>query len=75
MSAILKHAGIDFKIRRPKGSRGRELTGWLWPEEAERLLTAAFKSDAEFGLLCMFLLYTTRGFDCPRGRCDLPVTC
>ena len=58
MSAILKHAGIDFKIRRPKGSRGRELTGWLWPEEAERLLTAAFKSDVEFGLLCMFLLYT-----------------
>jgi integrase len=58
VSAIMKHAGVDFRIRRPKGSRGRELTGWLWPEEAERLLIAAAKIDAEFGLLCMFLLYT-----------------
>jgi hypothetical protein len=27
VSAIMKHAGVDFRIRRPKGSRGRELTG------------------------------------------------
>jgi hypothetical protein len=31
-SAILKRAGIVTKIKRPKGSRGRELTGWLWPD-------------------------------------------
>lgn len=57
-SAILKHAGLDFKIRRPKGSRGRELTGWLWPEQAEQLLIECYKLDPEFGLFCMFLLYT-----------------
>lgn len=58
VSAVMKHAGVDFRIRRPKGSRGRELTGWLWPEEAERLLAEAFKLDPEFGLLCMFMLFT-----------------
>lgn len=75
VSAVLKHAGIDFRIRRPKGSRGRELTGFLWPEEAERLLAAAAKIDAEFGLLCLFLLFTglrlregTLRFTCDRLR-------
>ena len=58
VSAILKRAGIETKIKRPKGSRGRELTGWLWPEEAERLFKAADALDAEFGLLCRFLCYT-----------------
>lgn len=58
VSAILKHAGVDFRIRRPKGSRGRELTGWLWPEQAEALLAEAVKIDREFGLLCTFLLFT-----------------
>lgn len=58
VSAILKQAGRDFKIRRPKGSRGRELVGWLWPEQAERLLTEAMKLDAEFGILCLTMLAT-----------------
>jgi integrase len=58
VSAVLKHAGLDFRIRRPKGSRGRVLTGWLWPEEAERLIREAVKIDPEFGLLCLFLLFT-----------------
>lgn len=58
MSVILKRAGFEFKLRRPEGSRGRELHGWLWPEEAERLLLAADGLDKEFGLLCRFLLYT-----------------
>lgn len=58
VSAILKQAGIEFKLRRPKGSRGRVLVGWLWPEEAERLFVAADKQDIEFGLLCRFLCYT-----------------
>ena len=58
VSAILKRAGIETKIKRPKGSRGRELTGWLWPEEAARLFKAADALDAEFGLLCRFLCYT-----------------
>jgi integrase len=58
ISAILKQAGHDFRIRRPKGSRGRELTGWLWPEEAERLLNAASALDLEFGIFCRMLCYT-----------------
>jgi integrase len=58
VSAILKRAGIETKIRRPEGSRGQELTGWLWPEEAERLFKAADALDLEFGLLCRFLCYT-----------------
>lgn len=58
ISAILKHAGVKFSIRRPKGSRGQELTGWLWPEQAGRLFQAADVIDREFGLLCRFLCYT-----------------
>lgn len=58
VSAILKHAGIRFELRRPKASRGRVLVGWLWPEDAARLFTAADSQDAEFGLLCRFLCYT-----------------
>jgi integrase len=58
VSAILKGAGCEFKIRRPKGSRGETLMGWLWPEEAERLFAAADKISAEFGLLCRVLCYT-----------------
>jgi integrase len=58
ISAVLKHAGSDFRIRRPKGSRGRELAGWLWPEEAERLLAEAVKIEVEFGLLCLVMLCT-----------------
>ena len=58
VSAILKRAGVETKIKRPKGSRGRELTGWLWPEEAERLFKEADALDLEFGLLCRFLCYT-----------------
>lgn len=58
VSAILKHAGVKFELRRPKGARGRVLVGWLWPEDAERLFMAADKQGAEFGLLCRFLCYT-----------------
>jgi integrase len=58
VSAILKRAGFEMKIKRPQGSRGRELTGWLWPEEAEKLFKAADALDLEFGVLCRFLCYT-----------------
>lgn len=58
VSAVLKHAGVKTIFRRPKGARGRELSGWLWPEEAERLFTAARDIDAEFGALLVFLCYT-----------------
>lgn len=58
ISAVLKHAGVTFRIRRPKGSRGRLLIGWLWPEQADRLFVEADKIEPEFGLLLRVLTYT-----------------
>lgn len=58
VSAVLKHANVDFKIKRPKGSRGRVVTRWLWPEDAFRLFAAAATVDAEFAILLRFLCYT-----------------
>jgi integrase len=60
ISAILKGAGpdFDFKIRRPKGSRGKVVTAWLWPEQAFRIFDAAKGIDAEFGVLLDYLCYT-----------------
>jgi integrase len=58
ISAILKHAGFDSKVRRPKGWRGNARTTWLWPEQAFRLFKAADAVDAEFGLFLRVLAYT-----------------
>lgn len=58
VSAILKHVGIDRKIKRPKGWRGSKRTFWLRPEEAFRLLDAAHELAPEFGLFCTLLNYT-----------------
>jgi integrase len=70
-SSILKHAGRDFRIKRPSGSRGRELSGWLWPEEAERIFDAGRALDREFGALLVFLCYTgCRLGEALKLRCD-----
>jgi integrase len=60
ISAILKHAGpdYDFKLRRPKGSRGRVITRWLWEEQAYAIFAGAAQIDAEFEILLRFLCYT-----------------
>lgn len=58
VSAILKHVGIDKKIKRPKGWRGSKRTFWLAPEPTFRLLEAASAVDLEFGILCTVLNYT-----------------
>lgn len=58
ISAILKRAGSDFRIRRPKGSRGQLISAWLWPEEAARLFKAAKAIDKEFAILLQLLCYT-----------------
>ncbi|EIM25688.1 tyrosine-type recombinase/integrase [Microvirga lotononidis] len=58
MSAILKRAGVDFKIRRPKGAEGKKRTHWLWPEQAESLFRAASVRDEEFAILLVLLCYT-----------------
>jgi integrase len=57
VSAILKQGGIDFKIRRPKGSRGRVIRRWLWPEQAWKVIDGAYQVDPEIGLLCIMLMY------------------
>jgi integrase len=57
VSAILKHAGCDFKVKRPKGSRGRVVTRWLWPDQAFRIFEAARKVDLEFSIFLQTLCY------------------
>ncbi len=58
MSAVMKHAGIDMKLRRPKGWRGSSRVDWLQPEQAFRLFSAADAKDPEFGAFLRLLCYT-----------------
>lgn len=58
ISAVLKHVGIEKKVKRPKGWRGKKSKSWLEPEQAWRVFEAADKIDLEFGLLLRHLLYT-----------------
>ena len=58
ISAILKHAGVEQSIRRPKGWRGTPRTDWMTPDQAFRLLEAAEGVDREFAIFLSFLLYT-----------------
>ena len=58
VSAVLKHVGVDFRIKRPKGWRGSERTEWLQPEPAFAALAAAHEVDAEFGIFLVTLCYT-----------------
>lgn len=58
ISAVLKHAGVDFKIRRPKGWRGKARVDWLQPDQAYRMWAAACEIDREFAAFLAFLLYT-----------------
>ena len=55
---MLKRAGIDKRIHRPKGWRGRKSISWLEPEQAFALFNAADKLDAEFGMFLRLLCYT-----------------
>lgn len=76
ISAILKHAGIEKKLKRPKGSRGNKRTAWLEASDAFRLLKAADRVDAEFGIICALYLYTGMRLseclelDCERVKID-----
>jgi hypothetical protein len=40
-SAVRRHAGIDKRLRRPKGARGKSRLCWLSPEQALALIVAA----------------------------------
>jgi integrase len=71
VSAILKHAGCDFKVKRPKGSRGRVVTRWLWPEQAFRIFDAASQIDSEFSIFLQVLCYCGPRLSEALGiRCD-----
>jgi integrase len=58
VSAVLKRAGVERTIRRPKGWRGSKATSWLEPEPAFDVVEQAYAIDPEFGLFCLTLLYT-----------------
>lgn len=58
ISAVLKAAGVEFKIKRPKGWRGKARVVWLQPEQAFRTFDAADAIDPEFSILLQFLCYT-----------------
>jgi len=58
VSAILKHAGIDNALKRPKGARGNIRIHWLPIDDLHRLFSAAWDCEPRFGALCVFLFYT-----------------
>jgi integrase len=58
VSAILKHANVDFAVKRPKGAQGEVRVAWLWEDDAFRLLEEAGKVDPEFRIFLATLLYT-----------------
>lgn len=58
VGAVLHHAGVDLKVKRPKGAKGRVVTDHLSHADASAIIASAKKIDAELGLLLTFLLYT-----------------
>lgn len=56
--AILHHAGVELKLRRPKGAKGKIRTDYLNPEDAAAVISAAETFDAELAVLLRFLLYS-----------------
>lgn len=58
ISAVMRHAGVRFDLRRPKGAQGQKLSGWMPEDAAFGFLDAAYKIDAEFGIYLVVLLYT-----------------
>jgi integrase len=58
ISAVLKRAGIERKVKRPKGWRGSKATEWLEPDQAFAVIREAYAIEPEFGLFCLTLNYT-----------------
>lgn len=64
VSAVLKRAGIERKIKRPIGWRGRRRTSWLSKEQAFAIFASAEKIAAppdtrtEFAIFLRVLCYT-----------------
>lgn len=58
VSAILKRAGVNDAVKRPKGAQGNRRMFFLQAGQAAALLNGARSIDEEFGLFLAFLLYT-----------------
>jgi integrase len=58
VSAVLHRAGVERRIKRPKGSKSSKRVSWLRPEQAFALFAAADELNREFGLLLRLLCYT-----------------
>jgi integrase len=58
VSAILRNAGRQLALKRPKGSKGRMVTDSLTPDDAFAIIRAAETFDPEYAVLLRFLLYT-----------------
>lgn len=58
ISGVLKHAGVDLKIKRPLDSKAQRITDALTAEDAAAIIAKASAFDPEYGLLLKFLLYT-----------------
>lgn len=58
ISSVLKHVGIEKKLKRPKGWKGKQSTSWLEPDQAFAVFAASDEIEPEFGLLCRHLCYT-----------------
>lgn len=56
--AIMRMNGVLIVAKRPENAQGNRRTFFLTPEQAARLVSAAYETNAEFGLFLMFLLYT-----------------
>lgn len=56
--AIMRNAGLEPKIRRPKGAKGRVVTDYLTPADAKAIIAAAQTVRPDLALLLVFLLYT-----------------
>jgi integrase len=59
ISAVLKRAGDERKIKRPKGWRGQKLTHWLPPHQALAILDAAGRIDVPEKTRRAFQVYLT----------------
>jgi integrase len=57
-SAVLKSAGNETRYKRPIGARGNRRLFFFTLEQVGRAIDGAFDVDQEFGLFCVFLLYT-----------------
>jgi integrase len=58
VSAILHTSGIDIRLKRPAGAKGRIVTQFLRPEDAAAIISAAEQEDPAFATLLALLVYS-----------------